>query len=71
NVIARELARYDPQDAAEVTRRVRTTSGLEGAVDQIVDLYEEVLTEHRTTGGNGKGNQSEAEFTMVEGAAEQ
>ena len=63
DVIARELARYDPQDAAEVRRRVRTTSGLEGAVDQIVDLYEEVLTEHRTTEGNG--NQSEAEFTAA------
>jgi Glycosyltransferase Family 4 len=48
-VIEREIARYDPADAAEVSRRIRATSDLEAAVDQILAVYQEVLTEHTTT----------------------
>lgn len=52
-IILRELARYNPIDAAEVSRRVRATSGLDVVVDQIVDLYQEVLAEYRPANGNG------------------
>lgn len=46
--IARELARYDTADAAEVSRRVRTEAGLAPVVDRYEALYEEVLAEHRS-----------------------
>lgn len=50
DVFAREIARYDPQDAAEVTRRIRATAGRDETVDGIIALYEEVLAEHRSGG---------------------
>ena len=43
--LAREIARFDPHDAAEVSRRVRAAAGREEIVDEIIALYEEVLTE--------------------------
>lgn len=43
--ILREIERYDPGDAAEVSRRVRETAGLEPALDRLFGLYEEVVEE--------------------------
>jgi hypothetical protein len=43
--LLREINRYDAQDAAEVSRRVRATAGLEPALDRLLDLYGEVLEE--------------------------
>jgi hypothetical protein len=45
--LAREVARYDPADAAAVSRRVREGAGHEVLVDELVDLYEDVLAERR------------------------
>jgi hypothetical protein len=42
-----ELARYDPEDAAEVSRRVRATAGREEAVDALLALYLGVLDRWR------------------------
>jgi len=50
-IIAGELARYDPRDAAEVTRRIRDSSGAEAAIDEMVTLYETVLAQHRDDNG--------------------
>ena len=60
--IARELTRYDPRDAAQVTRRIRASSGLEAALDDLETVYEKVLTEHRTRDGN---NHPEAEARAI------
>jgi len=43
--LLREIRRYDARDAAEVSRRVRETAGMEPALDQLVDLYGEVIAE--------------------------
>jgi Glycosyltransferase Family 4 len=43
--LLREIRRYDARDAAEVSRRVRETAGLEPALDRLIDLYEEVMAE--------------------------
>jgi hypothetical protein len=43
--LLREVERYDAQDAAEVSRQVRATAGLEPAIDRLIDLYGEVLAE--------------------------
>ncbi len=45
-LLAREIARYDSQDAAEVTRRIRAAAGLEGLLDHALALYGEVIAEH-------------------------
>lgn len=49
DVLEREIARYDPQDAAEVSRRIRESAGREKSIDQIVGLYDDVVREFETT----------------------
>jgi hypothetical protein len=48
--IRHEIERYNPQDAAEVSRRIRATAGRDAAVDQVVDLYREVIAEYKEKG---------------------
>ncbi|HEY0511135.1 MAG TPA: glycosyltransferase [Thermoanaerobaculia bacterium] len=43
--LASQIERYDPADAAEVSRRIRATAGIEAAVDRMIGIYEEVLAE--------------------------
>jgi hypothetical protein len=49
DLLEREIARYDPHDAAEVSRRIRETAGREKAIDQIVELYHDVVGEFETS----------------------
>lgn len=44
--IEKEVARYDPIDAAEVCRRMRANGGAEAAIDQLIDLYKDVIDEY-------------------------
>ncbi|HEX7183744.1 MAG TPA: glycosyltransferase [Thermoanaerobaculia bacterium] len=44
-LLLREIARYDPADAAEVSQRIRATAGLEQAVGTMVDIYREAIAE--------------------------
>lgn len=53
-----QIGRYDAADAAEVSRRVRAGAGLDGAVDEILAVYEEVLAEGR--GGSRPPPEEEA-----------
>ena len=47
DALAREIARYDPADAAEVSRIVRADADQTRAFDEIVSLYREIIDEHR------------------------
>lgn len=47
DLLVREINRYDPRDAAEVSRRVRAGSDLQLVVDDTVALYHEVIAEFR------------------------
>lgn len=49
--ITREIARYDPADAMEVSRRIRATAGHDAVIDELVALYGEVMIEHGNAGG--------------------
>lgn len=49
-LLLREIGRYDAQDAAEVSRRVRETAGLDAALDRLLDLYGEVIAESERLG---------------------
>jgi hypothetical protein len=48
--LSQEIARYDAQDAAEVSRRVRNLLQSDKAIDEILSLYDEVISEHRNAG---------------------
>jgi hypothetical protein len=48
DVLEREIARYDAQDAAEVSRRIRDSVQRETPIDQIIALYHDVLSEFET-----------------------
>jgi hypothetical protein len=43
---AREIARYDPLDAAQVSERIRSTSDRRTTVEQLITLYQEVISEN-------------------------
>lgn len=43
--LLREIGRYDPRDAAVVSRRIRETAGLEEFLDRLLSLYGEILEE--------------------------
>ena len=45
-LIGEEMARYRADDAAEVSRYVRQAAGLDRCVEELVDLYREVIAEH-------------------------
>ncbi len=45
DVLEREIARYDAKDAAEVSLSIRAGAGREGAIDQIVAIYDDVIRE--------------------------
>jgi hypothetical protein len=47
DLLAREISRYDPADATEVSRRVRSVSDLGTVIDHTIDLYREVIEEFR------------------------
>ena len=44
-VLATQIGRYDANDAATVSQRIRDTAGRGAAIDQIVTVYEEVIDE--------------------------
>ena len=46
DVLAAQIARYDAGEAARVSQLVRASAGLEGMLDELISLYEEVLEEH-------------------------
>src|SRR4051794_35744192 len=58
--LASQIERYDPADAAEVSRRLRALAGIEAAVDRMTALYEEVLAEHRRQGNPPAQEESRA-----------
>lgn len=48
--LAAQIERYDPADAAEVSRRIRATAGIDAAVDRYLEIYQQVIAEHRGRG---------------------
>lgn len=61
--LEKEIARYDPSDAAEVSQRIRATAGRDAAIDQIVGLYEEVIDEF--DGGTKRDHDAEGRAEAV------
>lgn len=66
--VSREVARYDPADAAAASRRVRETADLDLALDEIVTTYEEAIAEQRDSGGidfNAEGRAAAAYLRQI------
>jgi len=65
DVLEKEIARYDPADAATVSQRIRSSAGREAAIDQIVALYEEVISEFETGGPRDPDAEGRAEAAYL------
>ena len=63
DVLEREIERYDADDAAEVSRRIRTTAGRDAAIDQILAVYHDVVREFM--GSNARDLDAEARAEAV------
>jgi glycosyltransferase involved in cell wall biosynthesis len=44
-LVLQEIRRYNPDDAAAVSQRIRETAGLDAATEDLVKLYEEAIAE--------------------------
>ena len=64
-VILAEIRRYDAADAAEVSRRIRASAGLDAQVDQLVALYCEVLAEREHASPPSRRSEARAAATAV------
>ena len=64
--IAREIARYDAADAAEVSRRVREGAGRDATVDELLALYHEVIDEHRAAPAPDPAEESRAAAAFLQ-----
>jgi hypothetical protein len=64
-VILAEIGRYNAADAAEVSRRIRASAGLDAQVDQLVALYREVLAEWKHTSPPSRSSEARAAATAV------
>jgi Glycosyltransferase Family 4 len=60
DALCRQIARYDPADAALVSLRIRAVADGNDAVDEIVALYDEVLLEHRTVSTRSVSEEAQA-----------
>ena len=49
DVLERQIARYDAEDAAQVSRLVRAGAGRDATVDQIIPLYLKVIAENQSS----------------------
>ena len=47
--LIREISRYDATDASLVSRRIRATARLDLALERWIDMYNEVIAEHRAS----------------------
>ena len=46
--IDRQIARYNPADAAQVSKLVRAGAGRDAVIDQIISMYQEVIEENES-----------------------
>ncbi|MBI3649944.1 MAG: glycosyltransferase [Acidobacteria bacterium] len=66
-ILAQEIARYDANDAAEVSQQIRAQADMEPVVDKIVSLYEEVILEHHHAGQADLNDELQAASNYLRG----
>lgn len=60
DAIASEIAKYDADDAALVSKRIRATAGRDAVTDELLSLYGEVIEEYATGGSDWAAESREA-----------
>lgn len=65
DVLEKQIALYDPSDAAKVSQRIRDTAGREAAIDQIVAVYREVVGEFESGGARDHDAEARAEAAYL------
>ena len=65
DVLEKQIGRYDPNDAALVSGRVRETAGRAAAIDQIVAVYEQVIGEFESVGVRDHDAEARAEASYL------
>jgi hypothetical protein len=65
DLLEKEIARYDPADAAAVSKRIRDTAGRDAAIDQILALYEEVISQFDAGGQRDLDAEGRAESAYL------
>ena len=65
DVLERQLGRYDAEDAAKVSRLVRASAGRDQTVDQIISLYQDVITENASRGEADADEEARAAATYL------
>ena len=60
DVLAQEISRYNPWDAAEVSRRMREEAGLDTALEKLIALYYEIRDEFKITGKDNREAEEQA-----------
>jgi hypothetical protein len=45
DAVAREIARFDPVDAARVTQAIRATAGADAAIEALIQVYRDVIAD--------------------------
>lgn len=60
DAIGSEIAKYDANDAALVSQRIRATAGRDAVIDELLSLYEAVIEEHATGGSDWAAESREA-----------
>ena len=66
DVLEREIDRYDADDAAEVSRRIRTGAGRDAAIDQIVAVYHGVVSEFEESNARDLDAEARAEAVYLQ-----
>lgn len=64
--LLREIARYDPEDAARVRDLLRSRAGLVPAVESLVAIYDEAIAEHGTEPSSSKARRPERRRSIRE-----
>jgi hypothetical protein len=65
DVLEKEIGRYDPSDAATVSQRIRETACRAAAIDQIVELYGQVVSEFESSGARDHDAEARAEASYL------
>lgn len=65
DVLEKEIARYDPGDAARVSHCIRDTAGRSAAIDQIIALYGHVIREFEAGGARDQDAEARAEAAYL------
>jgi glycosyltransferase involved in cell wall biosynthesis len=64
--LLREIERYDPEDAARASRRVREACGSDRAADEFISIYEEVIAESAAAGATDPSEEGLAAATYLQ-----